>query len=268
MPGRRRARAPRGYDAPVTEDAPDLVRLNRFLALAGVCSRRAADDLIRDGRVRVDGAAVPESGVKVDPVTSVVTVDGRRVGLQEAVHLAFHKPKGVVCTNADGERRRRVIDCFPRSAGRLYPVGRLDADSTGLILVTNDGGFAEKVAHPKHGIEKIYEVLVKGRPTADALGRLREGVHLGDTETSACRVHARPLADGGTVLTLTLGEGKNREIRRMCARVGYPALELRRVRIGTVTLGELAVGAHRPLAQREIDDLLAGRNQRGQGGRS
>lgn len=252
----------------MTGDLPDLVRLNRFLALAGVCSRRAADELIRDGRVRVDGDAVPESGVKVDPATSVVTVDGRRVHLQTAVHLAFHKPKGVVCTNADGESRRRVMDCLPRSAGRLYPVGRLDADSTGLILVTNDGDFAQRVAHPRHGIEKIYEVFVKGRPTPDALDRLREGVRIGDTETAGCRVDARPLADGRTVLTLTLGEGKNREIRRMCARVGYPVLELRRVRIGTVELGGLAVGAHRTLGEREIDDLLAGRNQRRQGGRS
>ena len=251
----------------MTEDLPDPVRLNRFLALAGVCSRRAADDLIRDGRVRVDGDAVPESGVKVVPGRSVVTVDGRPVSLQVAVHFAFNKPKGVVCTNADDERRRRVIDCLPPGAGRLYPVGRLDADSTGLILVTNDGGFAEKVAHPRHGVEKIYEVLVKGRPTAEALERLREGVRIGDMDTAVCRVGARPLGDARTVLTLTLAEGKNREIRRMCARVGFPVLELRRVRIGTVALGDLDVGAHRSLEQREIDDLLAGRNQRLQGGR-
>lgn len=246
----------------------DPVRLNRFLALAGVCSRRAADELIRQGRVRVDGASIPESGVKVDPGKSVVTVDGQRVRLQTTTYLAFHKPRGVVCTNAPGERRRRVIDCLPEGEGRLYTVGRLDADSTGLILVTNDGGFAEKVAHPRHGIEKTYEVTVQGRPAAASLERLRRGGLVGDIRTEGAVVDVVRETDDTTELRVVLGEGKNREIRRMCARVGHPVVQLKRVRIGPVELGAMAVGEHRPLNPQEVEALVQGRNQRRQGGRS
>ncbi len=254
----------------VSRDDAKLVRLSRFLAMAGVCSRRKAEELIRDGHVEVDGAPVPPTGILVDPGRQKVTVDGEPVGLRRTVHLAFHKPSGVVCTNGEEDRGRRVIDRIGGFDERLYTVGRLDADSTGLILVTNDGGFAEKVAHPRHGIEKTYEVRVKGRIPDLALRQLRAPLRIGDLKTAGARVTVRDRIPRATDLVITLTEGRNREIRRMCAKVGHPVLVLHRVRVGAVKLGELPRGAHRPLSKVEVEALSAGRNdlQRRQGDRS
>ena len=226
------------------------MRLATFLAHAGVASRRASSELVRAGRVAVDG--VPE----LDPARQIegqrVEVDGRLLaGPEQRVVYALHKPEGVVSTARDTHGRPTVVELVgdPR---RLYPVGRLDADSSGLILLTNDGELANLLLHPRHGVPKTYRARIGGgRPGAAALARLREGVALEDGPTAPAR--ARVLARDE--LELELREGRKRQVRRMCAAVGHPVLSLVRVRFGPLELGALAPGAHRRLSDAEVAQL-------------
>lgn len=262
-PGPSRKSSPR-RTAPirVTPLADDVVesdgrvRINRFLSSAGVCSRRAADEIVQEGRVTVNGEAVTELGTRVDPRTDDVCVDGMRVRPEKPVYVLFNKPKGVVCTNARNEHRKRVVDFLPEVRGRVYTVGRLDADSAGLILLTNDGEFAQRVAHPRYELAKTYSVVLRGRIEDDVLQKARGGVWLSEGRTSGARILVQRRTRDRTYLKVSLREGRNREIRRTFARLGFPVLSLKRVRIGQLTLHGLGSGRYRFLQRAEVEDLL------------
>jgi len=224
------------------------VRLNRYLASAGVGSRRAVDELIRAGRVTVNGE-VGELGAAVGD-GDVVAVDGRTVAPQELAYLMLHKPSGVVTTASDPQRRRTVVDLV-ESPQRVYPVGRLDRDTTGLLLLTNDGELANRLAHPRHGVDKAYVAEVEGDPPPDAIRRLAEGVELNDGPTAPAR--ARRLGAGR--LELVIHEGRNRQVRRMCEAVGHPVRRLHRTAYGPLELDTLAPGSWRPLTAEEVAAL-------------
>jgi len=224
------------------------VRLNRYLASAGVGSRRAVDELIRAGRVTVNGE-VGELGAAVGD-GDVVAVDGRTVAPQELAYLMLHKPSGVVTTASDPQRRRTVVDLV-ESPERVYPVGRLDRDTTGLLLLTNDGELANRLAHPRQGVDKTYVVEVEGDPPPEAIRRLEEGVELDDGPTAPAR--ARRLGAGR--LELVIHEGRNRQVRRMCEAVGHPVRRLHRTAYGPLELDTLAPGSWRPLTAEEVAAL-------------
>ena len=233
------------------------VRLNHFLAMSGVCSRRAADELIATGRIEVNGALVTALGTRIDPQQDDVRFDGNRVQPERPVYVLFNKPKGVVCTNARHEQKKRVIDFMPQVRGRLFTVGRLDLDSEGLILLTNDGAFALEMTHPRYGVPKLYAVLVRGRIEQRDLDKARGGVWLAEGPTTGMNVRVERTGKDRTYMKVTLREGKNREIRRVFAKLGYPVLELKRVRIGELNLHGLSDGKWRFLQRHEVEALRA-----------
>ncbi len=231
------------------------VRLNHYLAQAGICSRRNADDLIAGGRVQVNGEVVREHGVRVDPVDDEVYFDGTRLQPERAVYVLVNKPKGVVCTNAAHEQKKRVVDLLPTIRGRIFTVGRLDLDSEGLLLVTNDGAFAQEMTHPRYGISKLYSVTVRGRIESKDITKARGGVWLAEGPTGGMELKIERLAKEKTYLKVTLREGKNREIRRVFAQLGYPVTSLKRVRIGHLSLHGLKNGSWRFLTTDEVSKL-------------
>ena len=224
------------------------MRLNAYLARAGVASRRGADELIKAGRVTVNGE--PGRLNTFVERRDVVEVDGRRVRPQELAYVLLHKPRGVVTTARDPQGRPTVVDLVGH-ATRVVPVGRLDAGTTGALLLTNDGPLAQRLAHPRYGVEKVYEVEVEGEPDDEALRRLAEGVELEEGPTAPARVRRL----GGGRMELTLHEGRNRQVRRMCETVGHPVRRLHRSRYGPIELGELEPGRWRELAPDEVTRL-------------
>jgi 23S rRNA pseudouridine2605 synthase len=216
------------------------IRLNHFLAMSGIASRRAADDLIRGGRVEVNGELVTELGMRVDPQEDDVRFDGSRVQPEKPVYVLFNKPKGVVCTSARHEQKKRVIDMLPEVRGRLFTVGRLDLDSEGLILLTNDGSFALEMTHPRFGVPKLYAVLVRGRVDQSELDKARGGIWLAEGPTSGLNIKIERLTRDRTYMKVTLREGKNREIRRIMEHFGWPVTRLIRLSFGPFQLGGLA----------------------------
>ena len=234
------------------------MRLAKYLAHAGVASRRAAEDIVRAGRVTVRGEVVTDPARDVDDDSAVV-VDGEPLrGAEKRIVYALNKPKGVVSTAKDTHGRRTVVSLVPRSPARLYPVGRLDADATGLILLTNDGDLAGRLMHPRHEVPKTYRVEVRlarggGPVPARALRALRDGVDLDDGRTAPAKV--RQVHPG--VLELTIHEGRKHQVKRMCEAVGHPVRSLQRVRFGPLRLGDLPVGNVRRLTGEEIESLRA-----------
>ena len=219
------------------------IRLQKILSTAGVASRRASEQMILEGRVAVNGETVRELGTKADPEKDSIKVDGRRIKTAEVVHryIVLYKPKGYVTTRSDPEGRRTVMDLIGEGA-YIYPVGRLDYDSEGLLLMMTDGDLAARLMHPRHEVDKVYEVIVMGAPDARALEKLRRGVHIEGGRTSPADVHVGTTVKGGrptTLLTLTIREGRNRQIRKMCSAVGLPVRDLRRIRMGPIGLGRL-----------------------------
>ncbi len=231
-------------------------RINKVLAAAGIGSRRQVDELIEQGRVEIDGKTVTQVGVKVDPNKSTVAVDGESIKRHRPVYYALHKPEGVLCTNRDPEGRPRVTDMVPNQV-RLFPVGRLDASSTGLILLTNDGELAQRLAHPKHGVTKRYAVVVVGQVENDALRRLQRGIYLAEGRAKVDSAKIKRLRKGCTEIEITLSEGKNREIRRVLARLGHKVVSLQRIAIGPLKLADLPDGAYRALSSDEVRALYA-----------
>jgi 23S rRNA pseudouridine2605 synthase len=224
------------------------------LAAAGLGSRRACEELITAGRVEVDRAVVSELGARVDSRSQEIRVDGERLPDTKRVVYLLHKPVGAVTTNFDPAGRPRVVDLVPGER-RLFAVGRLDRMSEGLILVTNDGELANLLAHPRYGVEKKYLVQVAGVPAPELLDKIRQGVRLAEGEVHAKRVSIRSQHKQSAVLEMVLDEGKNREIRRMLARLGHKVHQLKRVAVGGLTLGNLLPGQWRQLAWSEVETL-------------
>ncbi|MDD7488595.1 MAG: pseudouridine synthase [Clostridiales bacterium] len=232
------------------------MRLQKYLADAGIASRRKCEQLIEEGRVKLNGA-VAEIGMNVND-GDVVTLDGKRVrASNERVMIAFYKPKNVICSNAEDEDRKKVTDFFKELPYRLYTVGRLDYDSEGLILVTNDGDAANRLMHPRYGLSKTYNVLCSGRFTDAEIHALVSGVMLEDGMTAPARVKLlRETDNGNTELSITIHEGRNRQVRRMVAAVGHDTLRLVRVSIGKLTISGLKSGQWRFLSREETELLL------------
>jgi len=228
-----------------------LERLQKVLAHAGLGSRRACEGFITAGRVSVDGRTVTRLGTKVDPAAQEVAVDGEPIRREQALTLVVNKPRGVVCTSAADEQRPRVIDLVPFAAQRLYTVGRLDLDSDGLLLVTNDGDLAEVLTHPRFEVPKTYTAEVVGRVTKEVLDRARGGVHLAEGATGPAEVRVLRRSSKGASLEVTIHQGLNRQVRRTLARAGLKVKRLTRVRIGPIELGGLKPGASRRLRRAE-----------------
>jgi len=234
------------------------IRLQKVLSQAGVASRRAAEKLIADGRVTVNGKTIVTMGVKVDPGKDEIRVDGRRIkGVSQPRYLLLYKPAGYLTTRSDPQRRRTVLDLLTGVREYVYPVGRLDYDTEGLLLLTNDGELAARLTHPRHGVARTYEARVAGMPDREAIERLRNGIPLDGHRTLPADVvllnQGRRDRDG--VLRLTIREGRNRQVRRMCEAVGHPVQHLKRTRFGTLADRRLKPGEWRELAPREVEAL-------------
>jgi pseudouridine synthase len=238
----------------VTAD-PAPVRINRFLAAAGAGSRRAVEGLVRAGRVAVNGEVERDLARRIGP-GDAVTVDGRPVGREAAVYVLLHKPAGVVTTAHDPQGRRTVLDLVD-VPGRLFPVGRLDRDTTGALLLTNDGEVAHRLMHPRHEVEKTYMASLRGEVPDEAVPRLAGGVELDRRLTAPARVTVVERGPDGTVLEIVLHEGRNRQVRRMAEAVGHPVLTLHRPRYGPLRLGRLRAGGWRMLTAAEVEALRA-----------
>lgn len=226
------------------------IRLQKVLAQAGLGSRRVCEELIADGRVTIDGTEAL-LGDRVDPETSVVEVDGVRIGIRpDLVHYLLNKPPGVVTTADDPQGRPIVVDLVPHEP-RVFPVGRLDMDTEGLLLLTNDGDLTHRLTHPSYGVEKEYLAEVEGRPGRGVLRTLREGVELEDGPTAPATVGVV----APSLLRIVIHEGRNRQVRRMCEAVGHPVVRLVRTRIGPLTDPQLAPGSWRSLTVAEVREL-------------
>ncbi|HVG73019.1 MAG TPA: pseudouridine synthase [Vicinamibacterales bacterium] len=271
-------------------DSPGI-RLQKILSQAGVASRRASERLIEEGRVSVNGRTVREMGVKADPQADDIRVDGRRLRAPERHrYILLNKPAGVVTTRSDPQRRQTVLDLLGGVREYVYPVGRLDYDSEGLLLLTNDGDLAARLTHPRHEVERTYEAYVAGTPDEEAIGRLRRGIPLDGKRTMPADVKllSRAISQktaphkgvpyegekgardergkeashhkrANGVLLITIREGRNRQVRRMCEAVGHPVRKLRRVRIGPITDRRLRVGEWRELTRNEVEKLKTGK---------
>lgn len=259
---RAQANAPRRKPAQPAEQGRDVhvedgVRLQKVLAQAGLGSRRASEELIANGHVEVDGQLVTELGVRIDPATAVVHVDGLRIQLDQAkVTIALNKPLGVVSTMDDPKGRPTVADLIKNREERLFHVGRLDADSEGLLLLTNDGELANRLSHPKYKIAKTYLVTVEGEVYPRTGRELLKGVELDDGIAKMDAVHVLQQIDGFAMLEVVLHEGRNRIVRRMFDAVGHPVTRLVRTRIGPIPLGDLKPGRTRVLGRTELGTLM------------
>ena len=231
-----------------------MERLNKYLAHAGIGSRRHCEELIVRGRITVNGRTVRELGTKVEP-GDAVSVDGQPLHGEKLVYWLVNKPRGYLCTNFDPGGRPRAVDLVPHVSQRVYTVGRLDEDSEGLLLLTNDGELANRLTHPRFGVEKTYQVQVAGHPSREDIVQLLKGVWLSDGHVRARRARRLKAQGESTWLEIVLNEGKNREIRRMLARLGHKVMVLRRIAIGPVHLDKLRRGKARRLKVEELERL-------------
>lgn len=239
------------------------VRLQKLLSHAGVSSRRVAEELIRQGRVTVNGTVADELGTRADPDRDDIRVDGRRLKLKtDRRYYLMYKPRGVVSTRSDPQNRLTVIEVLSKAGirGYFYPVGRLDYDSEGLIILTNDGAFAEKVTHPKHELERAYEVVVTGVPDERDLERLSRGIVIDGRRTLPAKVRViRPYPskkEPQSLIEIIIREGRNRQVRKMCELTGHHVMTLRRTRIGTITDRRIKPGQVRELTDAEVKSLI------------
>ena len=238
------------------------MRLSKILAQAGLASRRGAEALLEAGRVTVNGVARLEPGAQADPATDVIALDGRLVGAREApVYVLLHKPQGYVTSLHDPEGRRVVSDLLPAGLPRLFPVGRLDYDAEGLLLLTNDGEIANRLLHPRYEIPRVYEVEVERRVAPADLDRWRRGVLLPDGPARPSALRILKHGKGTTWLSVTFREGRYREVKRYCKALGHPVTRLRRVEFGPLRLGALPPGHTRTLTAAELDHLRSLRHE-------
>lgn len=237
--------------------ASEGVRLQKVLAAAGIASRRASEVMISEGRVEVDGRIVTEQGVRVDPERAVIRVDGSRIPpARNHVYVVLNKPRGVVSTMDDPEGRPTLVEYLDRRKERLFHVGRLDTDTEGLLLLTNDGEFAHRLAHPSYQVPKTYLTEVEGVVDERTINRLRKGVTLEDGPIKPDKVKLVSKAADRSLIRLTLHEGRNRVVRRTMDSVGHPVRQLSRIGIGPVRLGTLKVGDLRDLTREELGALM------------
>jgi 23S rRNA pseudouridine2605 synthase len=233
------------------------LRLQKVLADAGVASRRGGEQIIQAGRVQVNGRVVTEMGTKVDPLHDHISVDGQKIKAKRRLYVALHKPGGYLCTCKDPQQRKTVAELLPREWTNLYPVGRLDRESEGLLLLTNDGQFCLRLTHPRYGVRKTYLATVAGRFEPGLIPNLVKGVTV---EGDLLRAEQARLLDSNnthSLVELVLTEGKNREVRRLLSALGFTVTRLQRLQIGCVKLGELPPGRWRTLTESEINSLLA-----------
>ena len=231
-------------------------RLQKYLAECGVASRRKSEELIAAGKVKVNGH-VAQIGDKIDPRRDLVTVRGKKVRkTQRNYYILLHKPRGYVTTVSDELGRKTVMDLVRDIDARLYPVGRLDKDSEGLLLLTNDGAFANALTHPRHAYSKKYRVTIRGKVDDSALLQLREGIDLDGRMTAPCDVTVLTAEENRTVLEFVLHEGRNRQIRRMCEAVDLEVIRLKRIAVGSLKLDMLPVGKWRELTDNEVQKLM------------
>ena len=234
--------------------APQLIRLNKYLSIAGISSRRKADDLITSGKVMVNGKTVTTLGTKVDPSRDKVFVSGKQiVPLEDAVYIVLHKPKDCITTTDDEKGRRTVLDLV-RVKERVYPVGRLDRNTTGVLLLTNDGELANRLMHPRYGLNKVYHIELDESISDDALKKLRTGVPIDGKMTGKSEVYILPQSKRRR-LEAMIHEGRNRQVRKMFEACGYKVKKLHRVAYGSVTVEGLSRGEWRPLTKREVAAL-------------
>jgi len=233
-----------------------VVRLQKFLAEAGVASRRASEQIILAGRVAVNGQVVRELGTKVDAARDAVRVDGKPVQPKRKLYVALHKPRGCVCTRKDERGRPTIGALLPKEWSNLYPVGRLDFNSEGLIFLTNDGEFSLRLTHPRYGVRKTYRVTVAGRVTDGALAEMLHGLWSAGEKLKTEKAALISAGPSRSVVELELAEGKNREVRRMFEALKLPVKRLVRTRIGKIGLGQLRPGRWRALTETEIKSLL------------
>jgi 23S rRNA pseudouridine2605 synthase len=251
-----RARKRGKTETPARDDGqPSEERLARFLARTGTASRRHAEELIREGRVTLNGEAVLEPGARVNPAVDAVRVDGKRVKPSGPVYILLNKPRGVLSTMEDPRGRPCVGDVLADMRGRPYPVGRLDFDAEGLLLCTNDGELAHRILHPRYHVKKVYQVKVKGTPDKRVIDRLRTGVFLDGRKTAPAGVYLQKRGERNSWLRMTLVEGRNRQVKRMLEQCGYQVLKLKRVALGPLALGDLPPGAYRKLRPEEVRKL-------------
>lgn len=228
-----------------------MIRLNKYIATCGVCSRRSADELIVSGKVKVNGIVVKEMGMQVDETEDIVCVNGKRVSIKdEKVYIMLNKPKGYVTTNSEQFNRPSTNDLIKEKI-RVFPIGRLDMNTEGLLLLTNDGDFANKLMHPSNKIEKTYIVTLRKQVTDEQINMLQNGVDIGDYITRPAKVKRINLLE----LEIKISEGKNRQIRRMCEAVGADLKNLKRVQVGNLKLGDLKLGKYRFLSLDEISNI-------------
>ncbi len=231
-------------------------RLQNILSHAGVASRRSAGELIESGKVEVDGNLVKEKGLKLDPDKHKITVNGRRLPKKERkLYFLFYKPKNVISTASDTHDRKTVIDFFEKINARLYPIGRLDRNTTGILIITNDGDLTNKLAHPRYEIEKEYEAIVEGKMSTREIKEAESGIEIEGKFTAPCKISMLEKSDKSTTLKIKLHEGKKRQIRVMFESVGHKVVELKRVKYAGLTLGRLKAGHWRELTKEEVKML-------------
>jgi 23S rRNA pseudouridine2605 synthase len=241
-----------------------MERLQKILSQAGVASRRASEQLMVDGRVTVNGTAVRELGSKADPARDDIRVDGRRIKLVDRkVYVLLNKPSGYVTTRSDPQRRPTVMDLIADIREYIYPVGRLDFESEGLLLLTNDGTLAAQLTHPSHGVPRVYEATVLGVPDDRDVTRMGRGIVIDGKRTAPAEIERLPARAGHATLRVTLREGRNRQVRKMCEAIGHPVDHLKRVAFGPIRDARLKPGQWRPLTAEEVGRLkkIAGQTQ-------
>ncbi|WP_084480980.1 pseudouridine synthase [Peptoclostridium acidaminophilum] len=234
------------------------MRLNKYIAFCGAASRRKADELVLQGRVRINGILVKEVGVQIEPGIDTVEIDGKTITPEdEKVYIMLNKPTGYVSTAKDQFGRKTVLDLVDTDK-RVYPVGRLDYDTSGLIILTNDGDFSYAMTHPKHEIKKVYIAKIKGKPSISQIALFERGLRIEGYTTAPSRLELLKYdaASDSSVVRITIHEGKNRQVRKMCDAIGHPVMSLSRVQIGHLNLGDLEKGKSRPLKAEEVKRLL------------